>query len=418
MLTAISTALSGMNADTTAISIIGNDLANLNTTGYKSNELEFHDLVAQSLGITESSGQVGLGVGQVSSVTNFAQGSLQTTNGPTDVAIQGDGFFVVKDHSGNNLYTRDGSFQINANGNLVTSTGDLVQGWSSTVSGAAVNTNGAIGNLTVPLGATIPASATTTMNLAINLNSSASTTGTDSSFAVPVQVVDSQGTSHTLTATFSKTAANAWSYALTVPTTDVKSGSGSVATGTLTFGSNGLLTNPTASNDPQAVKVTGLADGASDLSINWNLYDSSGNSTITQFAEASAVSGTTQNGFTAGQISKISLQNGGTMVANYSNGQQVTIGQLALATVSNPESLISVGNNNLQASATTGQPAIGTANTGARGNIVGGAIESSTVDIATEFTQLLTVQRSYQANSRVITTGDQMVQDTLNLIHP
>ena len=153
------------------------------------------------------------------------------------------------------------------------------------------------------------------------------------------------------------------------------------------------------------------------MTVNWNLYDSAGNATITQYAEASGVASTAQNGSPAGTVTDISLQNGGLLTATNPSGQQVTVGQLALASISNPETLLSVGNNNLQATSTTGTPAVGTAGSGSRGQIISGALESSTVDIASEFTNLLTFQRSYQADSRVITTADQMLQDTINLIH-
>jgi flagellar hook protein FlgE len=154
------------------------------------------------------------------------------------------------------------------------------------------------------------------------------------------------------------------------------------------------------------------------MSIGWSLYGASGSSNITQVAASSEVSSTIQNGAAAGQISQVSLQNGGLLVASYSNGQQLTIGQLAVASISNPESLTSVGNNNLAASSTTAAASVGTANSGSRGQIVAGALESSTVDIAQEFTSLLTFERGYQANSRVITASDQILQETVNLIHP
>jgi flagellar hook protein FlgE len=417
MFSAFSTALSGLNSDSTAIDVIGNDLANLNTTGYKSSEIEFSDLMSQQLGVSGTSGQLGMGVGQVSAFASYTQGSLQTTNGPTDAAIQGNGFFVVQNQNNQTLYTRDGSFQVNSSGQLVTASGDLVQGWSA-VSGN-VNTNGATGPISVPLGATIPATPTTAMSAAVNLNSAAPTTGTGSIFSTPIQVVDSQGTTHTLTATFTKTASNTWSYALTVPAADLTNGGNTtVASGTLTFDANGNLTSPTLASDPQKVTVAGLADGAADMSINWSLYGSGGTSNITQFAEGSAVSSSTQNGYAAGQISNVSLQNGGLLVATYTNGQQVTAGQLAVASISNPDSLTAVGDNNLAASASTAAPAVGTAGTGSRGQIVAGSLESSTVDIAQEFTNLLTFERGYQANSRVITTTDQLLQETVNLIHP
>ncbi|MGA2715580.1 MAG: flagellar hook-basal body complex protein, partial [Bryobacteraceae bacterium] len=288
---AFSTALSGLNADSSAINVIGSDLANLNTTGYKSSEVEFSALMSQSLGAAGSSGQVGLGVSTPIVVPQYTQGSIQSTGGPTDAAIQGNGFFVVQGQNNQTLYTRDGAFQINSAGQLVTATGQNVQGWSA-VNGT-INPNGAVGNLSVPLGATIPATATTTMNMALNLNSQVATTAAGATVTAPINVIDSQGSSHTLTVTFNKTATNSWKYTVTIPAADLTAGgTTTIATGTMTFDANGNLTSPTAANDPQVLKITGLADGASNLSINWNLYQN-GSPTITQFAEASGVSGTT-----------------------------------------------------------------------------------------------------------------------------
>jgi flagellar hook protein FlgE len=417
MISAFSTALSGLNADSTAIAVVGNDLANLNTTGYKSTELTFSDMMAQQLGVGGTSGQLGMGVGQVGTLSNYTQGSLQATGGPTDAAIQGNGFFVVKDQSGQNLYTRDGSFTVNASGQLTTATGDLVQGWGSIAGN--VNTNGAIGSISVPLGATVPATATTTMSLAMNLDSRVDPASSGAAFSAPIQVVDSQGNTHTLTASFNKTAANTWSYSLAIPAADLKSGGTTTLTsGTMTFDSSGNLTSPAVGTDPQKISITGLADGAADMSIGWSLYGSGGSSSITQVAEASGVGSTTQNGVAAGQINQVSLQNGGTLVASYSNGQQLTVGQLALASFSNPDSLNAVGDNNLAVSSTTAAASVGTANSGSRGQIIAGSLESSTVDIAQEFTSLLTFERGYQANSRVISASDQLLQETVNLIHP
>ena len=415
MNSAFSTALSGLNADSAAINVIGNDLANLNTTGYKANETDFSDLMSQSLGAADTAGQVGLGVATPIVVPQYTQGSIQTTGGPTDAAIQGNGFFVVQGQNNQTLYTRDGSFEINASGQLVTATGQNVQGWSA-VNGT-VNPNGAVGNLSVPLGATVGATPTTTMNLALNLNSQVAAGASGATVTAPINVIDSQGDTHTLTVTYTKTATNTWSYAVTVPPGDLTSGSTTpVATGTLTFDANGNLTSPTAAQDPQVLKIPGLADGAADMSINWNLYQN-GKPTITQFAEASGVSGTTQNGFAAGQISNVALQNGGLLVATYSNGQQLTVGQIAMASIANPDSLQEVGDNNLAATAQTATPAVGAAGTGSLGTIEAGSLESSTVNIAQEFTNLLTFQRSYQADSRVITTADELAQETVNLIH-
>jgi flagellar hook protein FlgE len=413
---AFSTALSGLSADSTAINVVGNDLANLNTTGYKSTELNFSDLMSQTLGGAGS--QVGMGIGQVSSFAKYTQGSLQNTSGPTDAAIQGNGFFVVKDSNNQQLYTRDGAFQVNSSGQLTTASGELVQGWNSL--NGTVNTNAPISTISVPLGATIPATATTTMKLGVNLDSRGTVGGASGSFSAPMQVVDSQGNTHTLTISFTKTAANAWDYSVSIPASDLTTGGTTTLTsGSLTFDANGQLATPASTTDPQTFTVAGLADGASDMPINWNLYDpTSGSSLLTQVAETSGVASTWQDGLAAGQISNVSLQNGGLLVANYSNGKELTVGQLAVASISNPDSLSSVGNNNLAATSETAAASIGTANSGSRGQIVAGSLESSTVDIAQEFTNLLTFERGYQANSRVITASDQILQETVNLIHP
>jgi flagellar hook protein FlgE len=164
------------------------------------------------------------------------------------------------------------------------------------------------------------------------------------------------------------------------------------------------------------VAITGLTDGAADMNLSWNLYDATtGAATITQFAQPSALSGTTQNGVAATEITSVSLGDGGQIVANYSDGNQAVVAQLALAAISNPQSLISTGQNNFQTGADTATPAVGAPGTGSRGTIQGGALESSNVDIATEFTNLIVYQRSYEANSRVISTLDELTQDLLNL---
>jgi flagellar hook protein FlgE len=413
MFAPFSISLTALQADSSAINVVGNNLANLNTTGFKSENVQFEDLMAQSLGSSSSPAQVGMGVGPIGTSAQYTQGTLTVTNGPADAAIQGNGFFVVKDANNQALYTRDGSFQVDTNGNLTTATGEMVQGWTA-VNGV-VNPNGAVGNITVPAGAVSPATPTTTMSIQMNLNAGAAA-GAASSFAVPVQAVDSQGATHTLTASFQKTGPNAWSYTVSIPAADLTTGgSTTVSTGTLAFDATGNLA---ATNTAPAVSVTGLLDGASDMSMTWNLFDGSGNSKITQFAQASALGNVSQDGVTAGQIANVSLQNGGLVVANYSNGKQAVIGQLAVASIGNPQTLLAVGNNNLATSAATAAPALGAAGTAGRGAIVAGSLESSTVDMAAQFTDLLSYERSYQAASRVITASDQLLQETVNLIHP
>jgi flagellar hook protein FlgE len=255
------------------------------------------------------------------------------------------------------------------------------------------------------------------MSATVNLNASGTLGGTTGTYSAPIQVVDAQGGTHTLTVTFTKSDANKWDYAITIPDADLTTPSATpLATGTLTFDGTGQLSDPPVKTGTIEVKIAGLGDGASDMDVNWNLYNSSGGALVTQFAQSSGVSATSQDGTPAGQITKVGISNGGLLVATYSNGQSATVGQIALASIENPGSLLAVGNNSLQPTAATSAPAIGAANSGGRGQIVGQSLESSTVDIATEFTNLITFQRSYQANSRVITTADQMTQDLIGLI--
>jgi flagellar hook protein FlgE len=409
-----SIALSGLTADTAALDIVGNNLANLNTTGYKNTTASFYDLLSESA--AGGAIQIGGGVSEAQSEAQFTQGSIQLTGGAFDAAIQGNGFFMVKDTTGDTLYTRAGNFQLDANGNLITSTGQNVQGWTA-VNGV-VNTSGAVGNISIPQNSLSTPTATTQFSMNLNLQANATVGDPDATFTSPIQVVDSLGATHTLTATFTETAANTWTYSVTIPGQDLTAGTAGtpsqLATGTLTFDSSGNLLTP-APPATVAVKATGLADGAADMTMNWNLLTPTGTSTITQFASPSALSGTNQDGVAATEITQVSISNGGAIQATYSDGSTSTVAQLAVAGISNPDSLISVGQNSFQVGADTAAPAVGSPGTGSRGTIQGGALESSNVDIATEFTNLIVYQRSYEANSRVISTLDELTQDLLNL---
>jgi flagellar hook protein FlgE len=243
---------------------------------------------------------------------------------------------------------------------------------------------------------------------------------TTGSFSAPIQVVDSLGSTHTLTVDFTKTGPNAWSYNVTIPGADLTAGTAgtpsSVATGNLTFNAQGQLTSP-AAGSPVAVAITGLSDGAADLSLNWNLYNTDGTSALTQYSSASALSGSTQDGVAAAELTQVGLDNNGQVVAHYSNGSTTVLAQVALAGITNPDTLVSVGNNNFELGGATATPVVGTPGTGSRGSIEAGALEASTVDIASEFTNLIVYQRAYQANSRVISTTDEIVQDLISLIH-
>ncbi|HUS04932.1 MAG TPA: flagellar hook protein FlgE [Bryobacteraceae bacterium] len=412
MFTSFSTALSALNAHATAVDVVGNNLANLNTPGFKSSVVSFHDLVTQSLGAGLGETQVGFGVGRPNTIRQFTQGAIQASSGPLDAAIQGDGFLVVKDKGGTTMYTRGGNLQVDKSGALLTATGEKVQGWTE-VNGV-LNTNGATSDIVVPVGTVRPPQATTEFSFDMNLNAAATVGPPPATFSSSIEIFDSLGASHIVSVTFTKVAApNQWNYSLSIPNADVTTAIPPV-TGTLTFGSDGKLITPAYTAAQPSLAITGMANGASNLTLTWQLYTGI-TPRLTQFAQPTAISANAQNGIPAAQLIRVGLGDGGTILAGYSNGQQTIVGQVAMASIRNPESLLAVGNNNYQLSARTALPALGTAGTGGRGTILGGAIEYSTVDIAHEFTQLIVLQRGYQANSKIISVVDELSQETINL---
>jgi flagellar hook protein FlgE len=411
MLTSFSTALSALSADTTAIDVVGNNLANLNTPGFKASTVSFHDLVTQSIGAGLGSTQVGFGVGVPITLRHFSQGAIQSTAAPLDAAIQGDGFFVVKTLFGATEYTRGGNFVVNSNGQLTSATGELLQGW--TKAGAVLDTNAPVGPITVPVGSLAPPLATTTTSVDLNLNAAATAGPPADTFSTSVEVFDSLGVSHIVTFTFTKTSTpNKWTYSAGLPAADT-GGTAMPVTGNLQFDGTGQLDVAHSDVNP-VINATTMTDLAAPMTITWSLFNGT-TSRITQFAQTSATSAIAQNGSPAANLSSVGLSDGGAILAKYSNGQQTVVGQVALATIRNPESLVAVGDSNYQMSANTALPAIGLPGSGGRGTVLGGSIEASTVDIAREFTNLIVFQRGYQANSKVITTVDQLSQDTINL---
>ena len=413
MFTSFSTALSALNATATAIDVVGNNLANLNTPGFKASVVSFHDLVTQSLGAGLGETQVGFGVGSPITLREFTQGAQQTTNGPLDAMIQGDGFFVLAGANNAVQYTRGGNFQVDQSGELTTATGEPVQGWTNT--NGVLDTNAPIANIQVPVGGVKAPVATKSFSFDFNLNAAAVSTPVPDTFSDSINAYDSLGESHTITVKFTKNATpGQWDYSMSLPDADLKNPPFTPVTGSITFDANGKLVTPAATDPPPQIQIQGLADGASDMTINWNLYNAL-TPRITQYGQPSSPSAAQQDGAAAAQLVRVAIGNGGTVLAQYSDGGQTFVGQLAMATIRNPESLIAVGNNNYEGSGKTALPAIGQPGSGGRGTVVGGSVESSTVDIAREFTNLIVFQRGYQANAKVITTVDQLSQDTINL---
>ncbi|HNY42590.1 MAG TPA: flagellar hook protein FlgE [Bryobacteraceae bacterium] len=413
MFTSFSTALSALGAHTTAVDVVGNNLANLNTAGYKASVVAFSDLVTQSLGAGLGTTQVGFGVARPTTIRQFSQGAIQASSGPLDVAIQGDGFLVVDDpKTGAQLYTRGGNLQVNKEGQLVTATGFLVQGWNAVA--GQLDTTQPVTGVVVPVGSLRTPEATENISFDLNLDAAGTAGPPAATFSTSIEVYDSLGVSHVVSVEFEKAAtAGEWNYSISVPDSDVSIPVTPV-TGTITFDENGVLSSPDAITAPPSIAITGLNSGAASLTINWQLYDGA-TPRLTQYSQPSAVAANAQDGFAASQLTTVAIDDGGVVLAQYSNGQQVAVGQLAMASIRNPESMVAVGNNNFQLSARSALPAIGVAGTGGRGEILGGSVEYSTVDIAKEFTNLIVLQRGYQANARVVTAVDEISQETINL---
>ncbi|MFY9801999.1 MAG: flagellar hook protein FlgE [Candidatus Acidiferrales bacterium] len=406
------TSLSGLQANSQDLSVISNNLANLNTTAYKGATASFQDLFYQQLGTSGDGNPIQVGVGtQIGSVpANFTEGNIQSTGVPTDVAIEGSGFFVGQ-NQGQDVYFRAGDLSILSNGTLVASDGSTVLGYSA-VNGV-INPNQTLGPLTIPTGLTNPPLATANAQITANLDSGTAVGGT---FSTAQTVYDSLGAAHVLTYTFTNTAAGAWNYSITIPAADVGATGAPVVvkSGTLTFDGTGQLTAPAA--DVTGIPIAGLADGANTLTFNWNLYDANGNGLLTQVASPSATSNTQQDGYASGSLVSYAIGSDGTIQGTFSNGQTQPLGQILLANFPNEGGLSRIGSNDYLATLSSGAANIGVPGTGGRGTLSGGALEASNVDISTQFANLIVAESGYQANAKVVTTLDTVIQDTINLI--
>jgi flagellar hook protein FlgE len=417
-----SAGLSGLNANSTYLSVIGNNLANINTIGFKSSVVSFMDLVSQNVGGSSINPmQVGLGVATGSITPVFSQGSIEMTRESTNVAIQGNGFFVVRDPAtSDNTYTRAGNFSFNNNGELVTSDGYNVQGYTQIDPATQlVITTGQPGNITVPPGVLRQPVPTTQFATRTNLSSDAIP---GSTFTTSVQMFDALGAAHVVTVTYTKdAAAGAWTYEMTVPGEDISGGTPGTPQaiftgGTVQFDANGRLQTLNG-GAPADVTITtaAWANGAAASTLVWDVVDTASNATLTGYSAPSATSSSTQNGTAASAIKEIAIDKTGTIIATSESGQTFSIGKIALANFNNPKGLVKIGSNKFGESQAAGIPNVGTAGTGGRGTLIGGAIEQSNVDIATEFTQMILAQRGYQANAKTITVSDEILVDTLQL---
>jgi flagellar hook protein FlgE len=398
--------VSGLRTHQVKMDVIGNNIANVNTYGFKASRATFQDLLSQTFqgasapqsgrgGINPQ--QVGLGVQLASIDTLFSPGNLQGTGLNTDLAIQNDGFFAVGDGQ-KMYYTRAGNFDFDGQGNLISrSNGMKVYGWMANSSGEIDNRR-TVETIVVPKGQVINAVATGQVQAGKNLDAALLV---GESITSSIEVFDSLGINHTLKVTFTKDAENQWSW---LADGDTLTGTGS---GSLEFNSDGSLNLGSAGN----ASFT-LATGANPLSINLDF------GSLTQLAEAdSSAELINQNGFPMGSLEsgRVSFDTNGVITGYYSNGLRKTLGQVALAIFNNPGGLMKVGQTLFEESNNSGVAQLGPANSGGRGSFAPANLEMSNVELAQEFTEMITAQRGFQANSRVITTSDEMLQELVNL---
>jgi flagellar hook protein FlgE len=409
-----SIALSGLQAESVALNTIGNNLANLNTTAYKERTTSFEDLFYQEIGESGSGNaiQVGAGTKVSGTSTDFTQGTILPDENmdAAHMAVAGDGFFVVE-QGGVQSLTRAGNFQLDSSGNLITQDGQQVMGYPSVDSlNGRVNQNTSLEPITIPLGYVQQPRFTFGFYLTANLDSRAAVGTT---FSSPVQIYDTLGQSHQLTVNYVKTATNTWNYTVTLPPGDA-TGAPINNTGTMIFDSTGLLISPSGAQDN--IIFPGLTDGAKDLNMSWAIGRFTGKPTITQLASDSTNIETFQNGYSSGIYQSFTVDSKGDITLQLDNGQTMTWGQIALATVANPAGLIASGNNNYETTAASGQASIGLAGAGGRGMINDGALEQSNVNIATEFSNLIVAQRAFEADAKTVSTFDTISKDILSMV--
>lgn len=413
MLRSLFAGVSGLRNHQVKIDVIGNNISNVNTHGYKSSRVTFEEGFAQILqgasrpptqGGDVSGGvnpvQVGLGTNVSSIDLLFTQGNLEATGVKTDLAIQGDSFFVVSDGT-RTFYTRFGNFQLDANGRMVVSTNGFVAQGRLAEDGELTEE---IQDIRLPFGQKAAAQRTTEVSFAGNLDAEAEV---GDERETTITVFDAMGAKNEMKVTFTKASATEWDYQIEVSDGTVVSGD----SGTLTFDETGRLTTPIPS-DPFVFTPD---SGADDVEVELGFGEEGALEGLTQFASPSTAVLKDQDGFTMGDLERFSIDETGTITGAFTNGTTQVLGQLTLADFNNPSGLIRTGDNMFQVSANSGSPVLGFAGEGSQSTITSGALEMSNVDLAQEFTQMITAQRGFQSNARVITTSDEMLQELVQI---
>lgn len=428
---ALFSGVSGINANGNAMNIIGDNIANVNTIGFKSARAVFFDLLSADIG----GSKVGTGARLAGASRLFTQGGVETTNSPTDMAVQGRGFFVLADPQGAKFYTRAGQFNIDKNGILINPQGLKVQGISVDSAG---NPTSSLTDIVINNKLLVPPTETTTINLVMNLDATsaapatvfpADALGTEalpstwfaaSNFSTVVTIFDSLGAPHDLTFLFSKTAtANEWEYRVVANAGEITGGTAgqmrqiSAAGGLIAFNPDGTLdlTAPTNTNIGDLGPIA-WANGASAQTISAADIQLLGS---TQFALPSSVSVLSQDGAQSGTVTGINIGNDGVITGLFSSGRTQPLFRVALVDFTNAEGLSHIGNTLFSQSPDSGEALLGSPGNAGFGTLLSGSLELSTVDLAAEFVKMVTTQRGFQANSRTITVTDTLLEEVANL---
>ena len=395
--------ISGLKVNTKVMSVIGDNIANVNTTGFKTSKVSFANIFSASLGSTEN--QIGRGVSLAGVTPVWDSGSLENTTSVTDLAVNGKGLFIVNNDNGSPLYTRAGKFDFDKDGNLVSLDDMTVQGYAIDVNG---NVAPALSDIALPAGNSVPL-ATNEFSMGINLDATAEAGDV---FANSLTVYDSLGNAIPLTMTFENTGPGAWTVTPSIPASagTVTIDGQAVDTGIpVTFDGDGNLTAPLSGGSE--IELT-LTNATSPQNIHWEPIT---NGDITGYSGASATSSQTQNGYASGTLQGVSVDEDGVFTGLYSNGTMSPFAQIALADFTSYSGLAKMGSNLYSASINSGQATIGVPGSASLGSVSPSSLEMSNVDLSDEFVQMITTQRAFQANSKVITTSDEILAELINI---
>tara|TARA_B100000686_G_scaffold341384_1_gene418706 strand:- start:1144 stop:2385 length:1242 start_codon:yes stop_codon:yes gene_type:complete len=410
LISALFTGVSGLGSNSQAMEVIGDNISNVNTVGFKSSKAMFGDILSTILSNGATNPQIGRGTQLMGVNQSFAQGALETSDNALDLAIDGSGFFIVNNGEPKNLFTRTGQFRLNDSGKVATSAGEVLQGYE--VNGTTVSQSLSDVDLA---GVQSAPNASTEFTLGANLNASASAEVT---FNSPITLYNSVGTEIILNMNFTKLAgSNSWTFS-----PNPSSGTLTSATsGTLSFDTNGQLSSVNDSPvEDQTITVdfTGATPGGELMTLNWDLATSSGvsNGKLTGYAAQSNNNSFVQDGFTTGTLTGLNVDSTGIISGLFNNGQTAQLYQVAMADFLAPGGLTRAGQNLWAEASASGQPVIGTAQTGAFGAVLGSSLELSNVDLAQQFVTLIQTQQAFQAAARIINTTDDLLTETVNLV--